>query len=241
MRLLVVEDDPQISEGLSRGLRRAGHAVDSLIDGASAIHELATHDYDLMILDLGLPGMDGYAVLRELRNAPRPTPTLVLTARDELDDRIRGLDLGADDYMVKPFEMAELEARIRAITRRVHGIGGSGEIAIGKLRFRIEERRFFLGDTALELSPREYNVLEILLLRQGRVVSKAQIQHHLCTWHQDLSDGAIEVYVHRVRRKIESGGVEIRTIRGFGYLLQAGTAEESVAAEQPQPLKLIPD
>jgi len=219
VRLLVVEDDPQIADGLSRALRRNGHVVDVLDRGLSADITLGTQDFDVVILDLGLPDMDGIDVLRRLRGREKRTPVLVLTARDELADRVRGLDLGADDYMVKPFEMDELEARIRAIARRAHA-GSGGDLVAGKLCMKLAQRRILVDDAPVEFSPREFAVLEILLLRRGRVVSKAQLQEQLCAWDSALTDGAIELYVHRVRRKLEFSDVTIRTVRGFGYLLE---------------------
>lgn len=219
MRLLVVEDDAEIADGLTGALRRSGHAVDCVHRGGEALVALDMHTYDLVVLDLGLPDQDGLGVLKTLRGRRDQTPVLVLTARDALRARVQGLDLGADDYMLKPFDYAEFEARIRAITRRA--IGGTGaDLRAGGLLLKAAERRVFIGDVAAELSPREFGVLEILLMRQGRVVGKPQIQSHLCEWDDELTDSAIELYVHRVRRKIEGAGVEIRTVRGFGYLLQ---------------------
>ena len=220
MRLLVVEDDIEIADGLTGALRRSGHAVDCVHRGGEALVAADMQEYDLVVLDLGLPDQDGLSVLRTLRARKNHTPVLVLTARDGLRARVQGLDLGADDYVLKPFEYSELEARIRAITRRT--VSGTGaDVRVGELRLKAAERRMCLGDAPMELSPREFGVLEILLLRRGRVVSKSQIQSHLCDWSDELTDSAIELYVHRVRRKLEGGGVEIRTVRGFGYLLQA--------------------
>jgi two-component system OmpR family response regulator len=224
MRLLVVEDDPQIADALARGLGRSGHHVDRLGNGQDALGALDSQDYDLVILDLGLPGVDGYTVLRSLRRREKHTPVLILSARDELKDRVHGLDLGADDYLVKPFEFSELEARIRAIARRA--LAGTGsDITAGTLCYRMAERRIYVNDVAVELSPREFGVLEILLLRRGRVVSKASIQDYLCTWGDELTESAIELYIHRVRKKIDRAGVTIRTVRGFGYLLQTSDAK----------------
>lgn len=219
MRLLVVEDDAQIADGLVRALRRNGHVVDSVDRGKSADSVLATQDFDLVILDLGLPDIDGTEVLRRLRGRKQQTPVLVLTARDEVPDRVRGLDLGADDYVIKPFEMPELEARIRAIARRAIA-GAGGDLVAGKLRLKAAQKAILIGEAPVEFSPREYALLEILLLRRGRVVSKAQIQEHLCEWDGELTESAIELYVHRVRRKLEYAEVNIRTVRGFGYLLE---------------------
>lgn len=219
MRLLVVEDDVQIADGLTSALRRSGHAVDWLHQGAAALLALETQPYDLVVLDLGLPDQDGLTVLKTLRARKNQTPVLILTARDVLHTRVQGLDLGADDYLLKPFDYAELEARIRAIIRRTVAATG-GEVYAGGLCLKAAERRICMGEIAIDLSPREFGVLEILLLRHGRVVSKPQIQSHLCDWDDELTESAIELYVHRVRRKIEGAGVQIRTVRGFGYLLQ---------------------
>lgn len=220
MRLLVVEDDEQIADGLVRALRRNGHVVDALDRGLSADAALAVQDFDLMILDLGLPDIDGCEVLRRLRARNQDTPVLVLTARDEVKDRVYGLDLGADDYVIKPFEMQELQARIRAIARRAI-IGGGGDLVAGQLRLKSAQKCILVGDTPIDFSPREFALLELLLLRRGRVVSKPQIQEHLCEWDEELTESAIELYIHRVRRKLEATDVSIRTVRGFGYLLDA--------------------
>jgi len=219
VRLLVVEDDLEIAHGLVTALRRSGHAVDVAHRCADALAALGTQTYELVVLDLGLPDEDGLTVLRTVRARNQALPVLILTARDALPARVRGLDLGADDYMLKPFDYSELEARIRAITRRAMA-GRAGDVRVGRLTLKSAERGVFVDDALLELSPREFGVLEVLLLRNGRVVSKAQIQAHLCDWSAELTDSAIELYVHRVRRKLESAGVEIRTVRGFGYLLQ---------------------
>jgi two-component system, OmpR family, response regulator len=224
MRLLVVEDDSQIADALLRGLGKSGHQVDCLGNGLDALSALGSADYDLVILDLGLPGADGFSVLRSLRHQERHTPVLIISARDELKDRVDGLDLGADDYLVKPFEFSELEARIRAVARRALA-GTGGDIIVGSLRYRVTEHCIYVNDEVVELSPREFGVLEILLLRRGRVVSKASIQDHLCTWGEELTDSAIELYIHRVRKKIDMAGLMIRTVRGFGYMLQAPGAK----------------
>jgi two-component system OmpR family response regulator len=220
VRLLLVEDDVQIAESLARALRRGGDVVDVHGTAREAEEALRAVDYALVILDLGLPDRDGSTLLSLLRARENHTPVLVLTARDELDDRVRLLNLGADDYMVKPFELVELQARIRAVTRRALARSG-GSIGVGALRLNLSERRAYAGESPLDLSPRELGVLELLLLRRGRVVSKAQIQEHLCEWDQELTDGAIELYIHRLRKKLAGTEVELRTMRGFGYLLQA--------------------
>lgn len=230
MRLLLIEDDRAIARGIQSRLEENGFVVDMVHDGQPAEQLMAQNRHDLVILDLGLPGIDGMTLLNRFRQTNRHTPVIILTARDELDDRVRGLSSGADDYIVKPFEPAELEARIRAVARRSGSQGElpRPEVSLGNLRLSGVDRRIFNGDKALEVSPREFAVLELLLLRHGRVVSKAQLQDHLTYFGGDLGDTAIEVYVHRVRRKLENCGVEIVTVRGFGYLLQA-TAEQPAA------------
>ncbi|MCA8289113.1 response regulator transcription factor [Burkholderia vietnamiensis] len=213
MRLLLIEDDRPIARGIQSSLEQAGFTVDMVHDGIFAEQALAQNRHELVILDLGLPGIDGMTLLTRFRQTNRHTPVIVLTARDELNDRIQGLNSGADDYMLKPFEPAELEARIRAVMRRSgpHSDMPRPEVSLGGVRLSGVDRRIFNDDKPLELSP---------LLRHGRVVSKAQLQDHLTHFGGDLGDTAIEVYVHRVRKKLEQCRVEIVTVRGFGYLLQ---------------------
>jgi len=218
MRLLVVEDDAVLAAALTRALGQAGYVVDLVDDGESANEALQGGTYDLVVLDLALPGLDGLAVLRRLRDRRSQVPVLILTARDTLDDRVAGLDLGADDYMTKPFDLPELEARVRALIRRgQYGAGAS--MSHGRLRFDPAARRLFYDDQPIEMSARELALTELLLARQGRVVSKEQIISQLFGFGEDVGSNAIEVYVHRVRRKLEPLGVEIRTVRGMGYLL----------------------
>ena len=219
MRILIVEDDPVLADGLTRTLRAADYAVDCVSDGAEADHVLNGPNYDLVILDLGLPRLDGFEVLRRLRRRGSRTPVLVLTARDAVEDRVKGLDLGADDYLAKPFDLAELEARLRALIRRGQSGGGS-IIEHGALKLDTAGRRATLGGEPLELSARELGVLEVLMLRSGRVVNKEQLAEKLYGWDEEVGANAIEVYVHRLRRKLEPAGVTIRTIRGLGYLLE---------------------
>jgi two-component system, OmpR family, response regulator len=219
MRLLVVEDDPVIADGLLRSLRTTGHAVDHASDGTTADEALAQYPYDLVILDLGLPRLDGMEVLRRLRDRGAHTPVLVLTARDELDDRVTGLDAGADDYLAKPFDLPELEARIRALLRR-RDPNRSGLIEIGPLSVDTAGRCAYHGSNRIDLSAREFGVLETLARRSGRVVSKEQLLDSMTGWDEDVGVNAIEVYVHRLRKKLESAGVGIRTVRGLGYLIE---------------------
>ncbi|HEY9445594.1 MAG TPA: response regulator [Burkholderiales bacterium] len=219
MRILIVEDDPVLADGLTRSLRAADYAVDHTNNGAEADHVLATQAYDLVILDLGLPKLDGSAVLRRLRRRGSAVPVLILTARDALEDRVKGLDLGADDYLSKPFDLPELEARVRALIRR--GLsGGSSMLTHGALAVDTAGRRATLNGVPLDLSARELGVLEVLMMRSGRVVAKEQLAEQLYGWEEEVGPNAIEVYVHRLRRKLEPAGVNIRTIRGLGYLLE---------------------
>lgn len=219
MRILVVEDNPILADGLTQTLRQAEYAVDCVASGDEADHILIAQNYDLVILDLGLPKVDGFEVLRRMRHRGSKVPVLVLTARDALDDRVKGLDLGADDYMTKPFELPELEARVRALIRR--GQSGGGSILVhGALQLDTVGRRATLNGTPVELSARELGVLEVLMHRSGRVVNKEQLAEQLYGWEEEVGANAIEVYVHRLRRKLEPAGVTIRTIRGLGYLLE---------------------
>jgi len=219
MRILIVEDDSVIADGLTRSLRGADYAVDCVNSGAEADHVLAAQPYDLVILDIGLPGLDGLEVLRRLRRRGAAVPVLMLTARDSLTDRVKGLDIGADDYMVKPFDLRELEARVRALIRRGQS-GGASALTHGSLVVDTAGRRATLAGETLELSARELGVLEVLMMRSGRVVNKEQLAEQLYGWDEEVGPNAIEVYVHRLRRKLEPAGVSIRTIRGLGYLLE---------------------
>ena len=220
MRILVIEDDLPLAEGLKHGLRRGGHIADVVHDGAAAMQMLASGSWELVLLDLGLPKADGITVLRDLRSRGSKPPVIVLTARDGLTDRVRGLDAGADDYLLKPFEMDELLARIRAVGRRAGAVSNS-VMALGSLKLDVVARRFTLGDKPIDLTPREFGMLEVLLQRQGRVVSKAQMQEQLCDWSEDLSDTAIEVGIHRLRKRLDGSDVQLKTMRGFGYMLDA--------------------
>jgi two-component system OmpR family response regulator len=219
MRILVVEDDAVLRDGLSRSLRNAGYAVETADDGRLADQLLSVHSFDLVVLDLGLPGIDGMEVLRRLRRRACNVPVLILTARDSLADRVTGLDVGADDYLVKPFELSELEARVRALMRRAQSVAAA-RINHGALTLDTAARRAFVGEDALDLSAREVALLEALLLSAGRVVSKDQLADRLYGVSDEVGPNAIEVFVHRLRRKIEAAGVSIRTIRGLGYLVE---------------------
>ena len=206
MHILIIEDDPVLSDGLSCTLRDGGYAVDSVDSGDRAEQVLASQEYDLIILDLGLPGLDGFEVLRRLRKRQNRAPVLVLTARDALRDRIRGLDLGADDYMIKPFEMGELEARLRALIRRAQGVADN-EIRIGRVSLDIAARRAKVDAGPVELSAREFAVLEVLMNRAGRVVNKETLMQSLCEWRDDVGPNAIEVWF--VSRNCGRGAVRV--------------------------------
>ncbi|MBI5040602.1 MAG: response regulator [Gammaproteobacteria bacterium] len=218
MRILLVEDDNILASTLSQALRQSGYVIDLVTDGVAADAALTQDVFDLVVLDLGLPGLDGMQVLKQLRTRKFTVPVLILTARDSLADRVSGLDLGSDDYLTKPFDLLELEARIRALIRRKHSVSET-LIAFGPLRFDTVDKTVLVGDQPLDLSAREVSVLEILLLRAGRVVSKEHLAERLYGWGDEVGDNAIEVGVHRLRKKLEPVGINIRTIRGLGYLL----------------------
>lgn len=219
MRVLIAEDDSILADGLVRSLKHAGYAVDAVKTGVEADSALTASEFDLLILDLGLPRMSGLEVLKRLRGRDSHVPVLILTALDGVQDRVRGLDLGADDYLAKPFELAELEARIRALTRR-GSAGTSVLLRHGQLSYDQVGRTAYINAEPIELSARELALLEVLMLRAGRIVSKEQLVDHLCQWGEEVSTNAIEVYVHRLRKKLEPGAVKIATVRGLGYCLE---------------------
>jgi two-component system OmpR family response regulator len=228
MRILVAEDDAVLAEGVIQTLRHSGFAVDWVKNGADADSALATDHFDLLILDLGLPKKSGLDVLRRLRATDSHLPVLILTALDGVSDRVRGLDAGADDYLAKPFDLAELEARVRALTRR--GMAGSPTLLQhGSLKYDQIGRVASLNGHPLELSAREVSLLEVFLQRAGRLVSKDQLVSHLCEWGEEVSPNAIEVYVHRLRKKLEPGGVRIVTVRGLGYSMEKPVSPGSVS------------
>jgi two-component system OmpR family response regulator len=220
MRILIAEDDPSLADALRCTLRKSGYAVDWIEDGRKADAALCTGEFDLLILDLSLPGLSGLDILQRLRARNSRLPVLLLTARDSVGDRVRGLDAGADDYLVKPFQLAELEARVRALTRR--GMSGAATlIRHGRLSFDLVGRSADLGGERLDLSARELSLLELFVQRPGQLVPKDRLVDHLCAWGEEVSANAIEVYVHRLRKKLAPAGVKIATVRGVGYCLEA--------------------
>ena len=218
MRLLLVEDDEILSDGISKALRQAGYTVDQIMSGSDADMALESNIFDLLILDLGLPKLDGLEVLRRLRARKQSLPVLILTARDRLEDRVMGLDFGADDYLTKPFDLPELEARIRAMIRR-QMTAGEVEVSYGALKLDTVGRRVTGNDEVIDLSARELALLEVLMLRANNVVSKEQLIEHMYGFEEEVSHNAIEVNIHRLRKKIEPYSVSIKAIRGLGYLL----------------------
>ncbi|MBG4234649.1 response regulator [Pseudomonas aeruginosa] len=220
MRILLVEDHPQLAESVVQALKGAGWTVDLLQDGVAADLALASEEYALAILDVGLPRMDGFEVLARRRGRGKTLPVLMLTARGEVKDRVHGLNLGADDYLAKPFELSELEARVKALLRR-SVLGGEQLQRCGALVYDLGTRRFSLDEQPLTLTSREQAVLEAMIARPGRVMSKEQLAAQVFGLDEEASADAIEIYVHRLRKKLEGGAVRIVTFRGLGYLLEA--------------------
>ena len=217
MRILLAEDDPLLGDGLQAGLRQLGFLVDWVRDGEAAERELHAQPYAAAVLDLGLPRKDGLAVLAAIRRAGVVTPVLVLTARDAVPDRIRGLDLGADDYVVKPVDLNELAARLRALVRRAHGQPqeclSARDVVLDPAARSVRQA----GEPVM-LSTREFDLLQALMLNADRVLSREQLEHHLYSWGQEVDSNAVEVHIHNLRRKL--GPALIHTVRGVGYMLQ---------------------
>jgi DNA-binding response OmpR family regulator len=221
MHVLLVEDDAVLADGISRMLEAQGIQVELVDDGLLADQRLRSGAGapDVAVIDIGLPGIDGFEVVRRLRGRASALPVLLLTARDAVADRVRGLEMGADDYLVKPFASAELVARIRALARRT--APRPAMLGLGRLQLDLDTRRARIGERPIELSVREWAVLEYLLHNAGRVVSKQQIVDAIAPWGDELTLNAVEVYISRMRLKLTDAGVAIRTIRGFGYMLEA--------------------
>jgi two-component system response regulator QseB len=219
MRLLLVEDDPMVGDAVREGLHQEGYAIDWVRDGKAAETALRAEQYDLVLLDLGLPRRDGLEVLASLRAAHNDVPVLIITARDTPPDRVKGLDTGADDYVVKPFDLDELAARVRALLRRAAG-RAEPEIRAGALTIKPATREVFVADRAVALSAREFALLEALAERPGVVLSRSQLETRLYGWGEEIASNAVEVHVHHLRRKL---GIDvIRNVRGVGYTLETG-------------------
>ena len=217
MRILVVEDDPLLAESLIRALQQQGYGVGHARRGHDADTLLRDHRFDLLLLDIGLPDVDGFEVLRRLRARSDQTPVLVVTAREEVDERVHGLDLGADDYLTKPFSLAELEARVRALLRRAKPTLAS-RIAVGGLTVDSAARRARIDGQPVDLTAREWALLDLFLARPGQALSKLTIARTVSDSASSITPNTVEVYVSRLRAKLEPAGIVIRTVRGFGYL-----------------------
>ncbi|HWS14071.1 MAG TPA: response regulator [Rhodocyclaceae bacterium] len=218
MRILLVEDDPLLGDGIQAGLRQAGFGVDWSRDGLAAWHALSAESYAAVVLDLGLPRLSGLELLRRLRASGNRVPVMILTARDRVEDRITGLDSGADDYLTKPFDLHELAARLRALVRRSHG-QAAPRLRVGPVEIDPAARSASFEGRPVELSAREFALLQALALNAGRVLSRSQLEQALYGWGEEVGSNAIEVHIHHLRRKLS---VElIRTVRGVGYTLAA--------------------
>jgi two-component system OmpR family response regulator len=220
MRVLVVEDDRMIGEAVEQSLKDASYAVDWVRDGAAALAALATQDYGLVLLDLGLPKKDGLEVLRALRAQGKPVPVLVMTARDAVKDRILGLDSGADDYVLKPFEMGELLARMRAVVRRKSG-SACPVLSNGALTLDPATREVTSRDATTRLSAREFSLLQALLVRPGAILSRAELEDRLYGWGDEVESNAVEFLIHSLRKKL--GNDAIKNVRGVGWMVQKAT------------------
>jgi two-component system OmpR family response regulator len=223
VRILLVEDNQALAEGLSTILRGSGYAVDAVADGASAEAVAAAEAYDLVILDLNLPEMDGLDVLRSMRARQNKAAVMILTARGTPEERVKGLNLGADDYMIKPFDISEFEARIRVLLRRQAGLRSS-VVQYGGVAFDLTSRTFSSEGMPLDIPAREVALLELLFMRAGKVVSKDAIVGSLTGFGDDLSSNAIEQYVSRLRRRLAPHGLTVKTARGIGYYLETAAA-----------------
>ena len=219
MNILLIEDDKVLADGLTYTLSQSGYNITGATTGAYAEQLMNTQGFDLIILDLGLPDMDGLQLLRRLRHQKHELPILILTARDDMENRIDGISQGADDYMTKPFELRELEARLSALIRRCYG-GFTHFIEVGELQLDTQNQQIRAKGELLTFSARESAVLEVLMLQKGKVISKDKIAQHLSLHGEALADNAIEVYIHRIRKCIQPYAINIRTLRGLGYLLE---------------------
>lgn len=216
MRILLVEDDQQLAEGLKQSLKREGFIVNHSVNGNSAVTNVIAGDCDMVILDLGLPDMDGMHVLQHIRDKKCQLPILILTARDSIDEKVKGLDKGADDYLIKPFDMKELLARLRVIERRL-GTAEQSMITVGKIAIDIASHRVLVDDQPIELSKKDYIVLRALMENAGRVISKDKLESRVYEWGEEIASNAIEVRIHHLRRKLPKN--VIKTIHGVGYTI----------------------
>ena len=221
MRLLLVEDDKELGGGIRKGLMRDGDHVDWLTDGEQALIAIRREDFELIILDLQLPGKDGISVLKSMRREGINTPVLIMTARDTVDERVLGLDSGADDYVVKPVELKELRSRVRALSRRSHGIA-SPEVLVGELRVNSGTQQVWFRGAEVELNRREFALLCELVKRPGQVLARGQLEEALYGWDEGVESNALEVHIHHLRRKLDSK--LIKTVRGIGYRLDTADA-----------------
>ncbi len=226
MRILLAEDERDLGEWLARALEQAGIRVDWLDDGRLVERALAGGEYDALVLDLGLPGRDGHEVLRRIRALDQRLPVLILTARDSLAERVSTLNEGADDFLAKPFALAELEARLTALIRRARG-SEHPRLACGPLQFDTVTRRFTLGDEVLSLSPREQATLRVLVQKSGEPVSRQQLMDRVFSDEEDVQTSAVDVLLHRLRRRLDGSGVRIHTYRGLGYVLEPDPGHQS--------------
>lgn len=224
MRITLIEDNISLAKGIRYRLEDAGHAVDSLADGTEAETYLQTDGADLVVLDINLPGPDGLTLLRQMRQRGDTRPVILLTARAETEDRVLGLDAGADDYLIKPFDMAELEARVRALLRR-RAIPQQQVETVGALKYDVAGRQLFYGETEIDLPRREMSIFECLFAANGRLVTKGTLLDHAYGVGADVADTVIEVYVSRLRRRLSPHGILIKTQRGLGYQLLVGQEE----------------
>jgi len=222
MRILLVEDDRLLGDGLQAGLTQAGYAVDWLRDGEAAVAALSAESFAAVVLDLGLPKRDGLSVLQWLRGRHDATPVLILTARDQLEDRVRGLDLGADDYVLKPFDLDEVAARLRALVRRAHG-RPEPLLTVGEIELNPAARTVTRSGQTVDLTPREFDLLHLLLQNADRVLTRRVLEEQLYTWNEAVDSNALEVHIHHLRRKL--GSELIRTVRGVGYTASAAAPD----------------
>lgn len=231
MRILLVEDSPRLQQSISTALRRSGYAVDVAGDGEEGLWLAQTHSYDAVVLDIMLPKLNGLEVLRQVRSEGRSTPVLLLTAKDTVDDRVRGLNQGADDYLIKPFALEELLARVQALCRRKYGLGDA-RIAVGDLIIDTSAKRVWRGGTPVELTSREYALLEFLAARRGAVVSRSEIEEHIYDGLVDPMSNVVDSTICLVRRKLAEANATplIHTRRGQGYVLEAAECAPSAGS-----------